>query len=149
MNSSKQTESQDLVQQLKKDAQQWNPSPSQAHKERTLQAIREEFIAPPARKVIAFPVFSPTWATIAALLVLSVGFLLYQSNQPKQEKMPIALSPLQLEKDLQILTDFSTIPSSADTSLSLLADPVIDELHAIVEDLETTFFVILDIVEAS
>jgi len=150
MNSLKHTQPQDLVRKLKKDSQQWNQSPSEAHQQRTLQAIRDELSSTqPTRKVIPLPLLSPAWVAVAAILVLSAAFLVDQLNQPEPEAIPVVLSHKQIEADLEVLTILPQLPDQLAVSVSLLEDPFIEELDAIVGEMTATIQGLLELVEAS
>lgn len=153
MNSSKPPESQDPIPQLKKDAKHWHEqTPSEGHQQNTLQAIRDEFKMPrQSRNILSFPVFSSSLTAVAAILILGIGFLVYQSNQPEPQpqESTIALSAQQIEEELKVLSLLPQLPEQVAVSASLLEDPFIEELNAILEEMEATLQGLLELVEAS
>ena len=151
MNSSKPRENQDPIQQLKMDAKHWHEqAPSEEHRENILQVIQEEFKMPRSRTVLTFPAIFPA-LTAAAILILGFGYMLHQSIQPiaQSQQAPIVVSTQQLEEDLNVLTSLPQLAEEVAASASLLEDPYISELNAIVEEMEATIQGLLELVEAS
>ena len=104
-----------------------------------------------SRNILSFPVFSSSLTAVAAILILGIGFLVYQSNQPEPQpqESTIALSAQQIEEELKVLSLLPQLPEQVAVSASLLEDPFIEELNAILEEMEATLQGLLELVEAS